>query len=116
MKEIEFEKIARNLLETFIISGKIALDLRDKGLITKIKLDNTPVTNGDLKVNEKLCNIRKAFEQFNLISALHTFLSKNDDSYNNLLPPLSLLSENDKKKLFEDLGKLDFNIDNLKVD
>ena len=56
MKEIEFEKITRNLLETFIISGKIALDLRDKGLITKIKLDNTPVTNGDLKVNEKLCN------------------------------------------------------------
>ena len=42
-------------------------------------------------------------------------MSKNDDSYNNLLPPLSLLSENDKKKLFEDLEKLDFNIDNLKV-
>ena len=56
MKEIEFEKITKSLLETFIISGKIALDLRDKGLITKIKSDNTPVTNGDLKVNEKLCN------------------------------------------------------------
>ena len=66
-------------------------------------------------VNEKLCNVRKIFEQFNLISALHTFLSKNDDSYNNLLPPLSLLNENDRKKLFEDLEKLDFNIDNLKV-
>ena len=56
MKEIEFKKITRNLLETFIIAGKIALELRDKGLITKIKLDNTPVTNGDLEVNEKLCN------------------------------------------------------------
>ena len=56
MKEIEFEKITKNLLETFVTSGKIALDLRDKGLITNIKSDNTPVTNGDLKVNEKLCN------------------------------------------------------------
>ena len=56
MKEIEFEKITKNLLETFITSGKIALDLRDKGLVTKIKSDNTPVTNGDLMVNEKLCN------------------------------------------------------------
>jgi len=56
LKEIEFEKITRNLLETFIISGKIALDLRDKGLTTNIKSDNTPVTNADLKVNEKLCS------------------------------------------------------------
>ena len=73
------------------------------------------LNNKDQTLNEKLCNIRKAFEQFNLISALHTFLSKNDDSYNNLLPPLSLLNENDRKILFEDLEKLDFNIDNLKV-
>ena len=56
MKEIEFEKITKNLLKTFVTSGRIALDLRNKGLITKIKSDNTPVTNGDLKVNEKLCN------------------------------------------------------------
>ena len=56
MKKIEFEKITKTLLETFITSGKIALDLRDKGLITKIKSDNTPVTNGDLEINEKLCN------------------------------------------------------------
>ena len=56
MKEIKFEKITKDLLETFINSGKIALDLRDKGLITNIKSDNTPVTNADLKVNEKLCS------------------------------------------------------------
>ena len=65
-------------------------------------------------VNTKLCNVRKVFEQFNLISGLHTFLSQKDDSYKNIIPILSLLSENDKKKLFEDLDKLDFNIDNLK--
>ena len=66
-------------------------------------------------MNEKLCNVRKTFEQFNLISGLHTFLSQRDNSYNNILPILSLLSEKDKKKLFEDLEKLDFNIDNLKA-
>ena len=66
-------------------------------------------------VNEKLCNVRTTFEQFNLISGLHTFLSQKDSSFINILPTLSLLSEKDKKKLFEDLKKLDFNIDNLKV-
>ena len=66
-------------------------------------------------MNEKLCNVRKIFEQFNLISGLHTFLSQKDISYNNILPILSLLSEKEKKKLFEDLEKLDFNINNLKA-
>ena len=66
--------------------------------------------------NEKLCNVRKTFEQFNLISGLHTFLSQKDDSYINILPTLSLLSDKDKKKLFEDLKKLDFNINNLKAE
>jgi len=65
--------------------------------------------------NKKLCNVRKVFDQFNLISSLHTFFSEKDKSYKNILPILSLLSTEDKKKLFEDLDKLDFNIDNLKV-
>ena len=73
-------------------------------------------TNGkEQTMNEKLCNVRKTFEQFNLISGLHTFLSQRDNSYNNILPILSLLSEKDKKKLFENLEKLDFNINNLKA-
>ena len=61
-------------------------------------------------LNEKLCNVRKTFEQFNLISGLHSFLSQKDPSYINILPTLSILSEKDKKKLFDDLKKLDFNI------
>ena len=65
--------------------------------------------------NEKLCNVRKVFEQFNLISGLHTFMSQNDDSFKNILPILSILSDNDKKKLFDDLEKLEFNINNLKA-
>jgi len=73
------------------------------------------INGKDQTMNEKLCNVRKVFEQFNLISGLHTFLSQIDISYNNILPILSLLSKEDKKKLFEDLEKLDFNINNLKT-
>ena len=64
--------------------------------------------------NEKLCNVRKVFDKYNLISGLHSFMAQKDKIYENVIPTLSLLSENDKKKLFEDLDKLDFNIDNLK--
>ena len=66
-------------------------------------------------LNEKLCNVRKVFEQYNLISGIHTFLSNKDSSYKNLLPTLSLLSEKDKTKLIEDLNKLDFNLESLKA-
>ena len=63
--------------------------------------------------NQKLCDVRKVFDQFNLISALHSFYSQIDPCYENILPILSLLSEDNKKKLFEDLDKLDFNINKL---
>ena len=59
--------------------------------------------------NEKLCKVRKVFDQFNLISGLHSFLGKKDKIYKNILPPLNLLNEKDEKKLLEDLSKLDFN-------
>jgi len=64
--------------------------------------------------NEKLCNVRRVFDQFNLISGLHTFLSKEHELYKNILPPISLLDEKDEKKLLEDLKKLDFNLRNYK--
>ena len=83
------------------------------GLARKVYDDfynNKPQT-----ANEKLCRVREVFDKYNLISALHTFMSKKDKIFENILPTLSLLSEKDKKKLFEDLDKLDFNINNLKV-
>ena len=60
--------------------------------------------------NEKLCNVRKVFDQFNLISGLHSFLMSENKIYENILPPLSLLNSSDKKKLFDDLKKIDFNL------
>ena len=63
-------------------------------------------------MNEKLCAVRRVFDKYNLISALHTYMSEKDKIYKNVLPILSLLNENDKKKLFEELDKLDFNKNN----
>ena len=64
--------------------------------------------------NEKLCKVRGVFEKFNLISGLHTFLMKKDNQLKNILPPLKLLNKNEEKKLFDDLRKLDFTIENFK--
>ena len=52
MSEINIKKITENLIDTFLNAGQIALELRKKGLIKKIKSDNTPVSNGDLEVNK----------------------------------------------------------------
>jgi 4-hydroxy-tetrahydrodipicolinate synthase len=65
--------------------------------------------------NEKLCNVRKTFDQFNLISGLHTFMTDQDMIFKNVLPTLSLLNNNDKKKLIGDLNKLNFNLESLKA-
>ena len=52
MTELNIKKTVEKLIDTFLYAGKISLDLRDKGLIKKIKSDNTPVSNGDLEVNK----------------------------------------------------------------
>ncbi len=44
--------IVENLIESFLSAGNLALRLREKGLVKKIKSDNTPVSNGDLEVND----------------------------------------------------------------
>ena len=49
---MDIKEIVENLIETFLNAGKLSLKLRNKGLIKKIKSDNTPVSNGDLEVNK----------------------------------------------------------------
>ena len=65
--------------------------------------------------NKKLCDVRAVFDKYNLISGLHSFMSEKDTIYKNVLPPLKLLSEIDKKEMLSSLKKLDFNITNLKA-
>ena len=59
-------------------------------------------------VNQKLCDVRNIFEKYNLISGLHTFYSKNDLIYKNVLPPLSILNSTEEKELIDNLEKLNF--------
>lgn len=58
--------------------------------------------------NQKLCDVRSTFENYNLISGLHTFFGQKDQNYKNLLPPLKILTDNEQKKLFNDLENLNF--------
>ncbi len=56
MNKNELKNIAHNLIETFNFAGKESIRLFNEGLNIKIKDDNSPVSNGDLKVNDLLTN------------------------------------------------------------
>jgi len=58
--------------------------------------------------NQKLCEVRSAFDKYNLISGLHSFYSKENEIYKNILPPLSLLNDNEEKDLLKILKDLNF--------
>ena len=64
----------------------------------------------DQVYNQKLIDVRNEFEKYNLISALHTFKSKEDEAYRNLLPPLDTLNSKDDNNLMQNLKKLNFQI------
>ena len=49
---MDLKIIVENLVDSFLSAGDLALQLRKKGLIKKLKSDNTPVSNGDLEVND----------------------------------------------------------------
>jgi len=66
-------------------------------------------------MNEILCKVRNTFEKFNLISGLHSFMSIENKIYNNVLPPLSLLKEEDKQELIGNLNKLNFKLGSLEA-
>ena len=51
---MNLKNITEELLETFLKAGKIAKELSQKGLKIKIKKDKSPVTDGDLAVDEIL--------------------------------------------------------------
>ena len=52
MNSNELKNIAEGLIETFDYAGKESIKLFKEGLKIKIKEDKSPVSNGDLRVNE----------------------------------------------------------------
>ena len=58
--------------------------------------------------NERLCSIRSIFDKNNLISGIHSFMSMEDEKYKYILPPLTLLTKDQEKKMMLELKVLDF--------
>tara|TARA_Y100000022_G_scaffold46864_1_gene39487 strand:- start:278 stop:1141 length:864 start_codon:yes stop_codon:yes gene_type:complete len=100
--------------ETKLLKG---LDLGCSGIITATTNATASlardvyenfINKNEQNLNEKLCDVRAVFEQYNLISGLHTFFAQNDANYENILPPLRILNENEKNNLLNQLYTLDF--------
>ena len=59
-------------------------------------------------MNEKVVKVRQTFDQYSLVSALHSFLSVEDKKYKNILPPLTLLDVKSRDELLNKLKEVDF--------
>ena len=93
------------------------LELRCSGIITATcnvtaelsrKVYDDYYSGKEQLYNQKLCDVRKTFDKYNLISGLHTYYSQENEIYRNILPPLSLLNKEDEKNLINDLKDLNF--------
>ena len=100
--------------ETKLLKG---LELGNSGIISAICNVTAPLARKvyddfykkkKQTLNEKLSAIRKVFDNYNLISGLHSFMSVKNEKYKRVLPPLSLLSNMQQKELIAKLKKLEF--------
>ena len=66
------------------------------------------VSGNKQSANNKLCDVRTIFDRYNLISVVHTYYSREDKIYKNILPHLSLLSKNEEKDLIDRLKDINF--------
>ena len=107
--------------ETKLLNG---LELGCSGIITATtnvtaplarKLYDNFFNKSPNDINQKLCDVRLAFEKYNLISALHTLMTEKNDKFKNILPPLKLLTEVDRQELLFNLKELNFDIETLKA-
>ncbi len=129
MNKSELKIIAESLIDTFNEAAKESIELYNKGLKIEIKNDNSPVSNGDLRVNEIISkkineltpnipiiseetvnlnkkNKEKIFWLIDPIDGTKEYISgKNEYTLNaalviNTVPVLGLVSAPKKKQLF----------------
>ena len=84
MTELNLKKIAEDLIDTFIKAGKIAKEISLTGVKITIKPDNSPVTDGDIAVNEILTNkIKKITPNIPIVSeeTINFDLENNDKTF-----------------------------------
>ena len=81
MNKEELKSIVENLIDTFKLAGMESIRLFKEGLKIEIKEDNSPVSNGDLKVNELITNkISQLTPNIPIISEETVDLSKKNKS------------------------------------
>ena len=81
MNKANLKSIAENLINTFNEAGKESIRLYKEGLKIEIKEDKSPVSNGDLKVNELITNkISEITPNLPIVSEETVDLSKKNKS------------------------------------
>ncbi len=134
MNKNELKSIAENLIETFNIAGQESINLYKKGLKIEIKEDKSPVSNGDLRVNQlitdkiikltpnipiiseetvdlKIKNKAKIFWLIDPIDGTKEYIAGKDEyTLNaalviNKIPCLGLVGAPQKKQLFYSFGQ-----------
>ena len=90
MNKEEKKIIVQKLLPAFIDGGNVSIKLRKKGLIKNMKSDNTPVTNGDIEVNNILTKAIKTLTPNIPIISEETSENKNKINLSNfwLIDPI----------------------------
>ena len=88
-------------------SGIITATTNATATLARNVYDNY-MNNKEQSLNQKLCDVRSAFDEYNLISGLHTFFGREKKYYKNILPPLRILNEKEEKELFNKFKTLDF--------
>ena len=144
MNNLNLKNIAEKLIDTFLEAGKVAKDVSHRGVKITIKADKTPVTDGDLivdqllrrkikkltpeipviseeTVNLEVKNISKNFWLIDPIDGTADYIKKKDEyTLNaaliiNLNPAIGIVYAPAKKRLFFSYGKnLSFEINNGK--
>ena len=71
--------------------------------------------NKEQNFNKKLCDVRTVFDSYNLISALHSFSSTENEKFKKVLPPLRLLNKIQHNELMDKLKVLEFSPDRNKA-
>ena len=79
METKKIEVIIKDLTQVFFEAGDLSIELRNKGLTKNVKKDNTPVTNGDIEVNNIILNNLKKISPSIPIVSEETSENKNLD-------------------------------------
>ena len=100
LNNLDLKNISEQLINTFLEAGKVAKDISQRGVKITIKTDNTPVTDGDLAVNQLLTNkIKNLTPNIPIISEETVdFKTKNKNKTFWLIDPIDGTKDYIKKK------------------